>query len=72
MSSYNSSNIHMGFLNDFTLSNNLQFGDGAAAWNGINASFHYLRKQPNSIALCQEKKCKEYKIFSGILPHIFF
>ena len=46
----------MCFLNDFMLSNNLQFGDGTAAWNWINASFHYLRKQPNSIALCQEKK----------------
>ena len=33
LSSYNSSNILMCFLNDLTLSNNLQFGDGTAAWN---------------------------------------
>ena len=56
----------MCFLNDLTLSNNLQFGDGTAAWNWINASFHYLRKQPNSIALCQEKKnVKNIKYFLG-------
>ena len=33
LSSYNSSNILMWFLNDLTLSNHLQFGDGTAAWN---------------------------------------